>query len=98
MVDWSAMHRSSRCSRDAAGFRIARSDAPLLIPVSLRGGKIPTQFLSRATRSVPRRVALDAPAFLQRTGIDGIEPELVQQMGHGGLRSGIVARDDEGAS
>ena len=34
-----------------------------------------------------RRVALDAPAFLQRTGIDGIEPELVQQMGHGGLRS-----------
>src|SRR5215204_677653 len=61
-------------------------------------GEIQPQFVRRAARSVPGRVALDAPAFLQRPGIHGVEPELIEQMRDRGLGSLIVAGNDEGTS
>ena len=56
------------------------------------------QLLRRATRTVAGRVALDAPAFLQRPRVDRVEAELVEQLGDRGLGALVVAGDDQRAT
>src|SRR3954466_4512275 len=80
-----SLSRQSRTQADAA--RV------LLVGVSLGCRQILAQFLCRAAWPIPRRIALNAPSFLQRPGIHDVETELVEQCRHGGLRRRIVARD-----
>ena len=53
----------------------------LLIRVALGRGQVLAQFVGRAPWTIAGRIALDAPAFLQWTGIDRIESELGQGTG-----------------
>src|SRR4051794_10431456 len=62
---------------------------------SLGCGEIAPQLLGRAARSVARRVRLNAPAFGERPRVDRIEAELIEELRHGALGRGVVARDHE---
>src|SRR5580693_4983852 len=44
-------------------------------------------------RAVDRRAGLLAPAFGERTHVDGAVADRVEERGHGRLRRGVVARD-----
>src|SRR6266481_5686156 len=63
----------------------------LLIGVPPGCGEVFSQFLRGAPRTVPGRVTLDTPPFLQGAGVHRVEAELVEQLRDRGLRSRIVA-------
>src|SRR3954467_4457632 len=63
----------------------------LLFSVPFGGREISTQLFSVPAWAIPRRVALNAPSLLERSGVHRIESELVEQPGDGCLRSRIVA-------
>jgi hypothetical protein len=66
----------------------------LLVRVPLGRREVCAQLLRCATWTVPGHITLNPPPLLQRTGIHGVEPELVEQARHRGLGSGVVASDD----
>ena len=67
----------------------------LLLGVSLGRRQVLAQFLCRATWTIARRIALNAPSFLQRPGVDRVEPLLVELVGHFGVGARVVAGDDQ---
>src|SRR5712692_3183848 len=67
----------------------------LLVGVPLRRREVSPQFFRRATRTVAGRIGLDAPPFPQRSSVDRVEAELVEQARHGRLGARIVAGDDK---
>src|SRR5262245_17387263 len=74
--------------------RSVRQWLGLPVGVPLGGGEVFAQLICRAARTVPRGVALNPPTLLQRTRIDDIEPERVEQTRHCRLGVGVVAGDD----
>src|SRR5688572_33385877 len=67
----------------------------LAIGVPLSGCKVMPQLFGGAAWSVSRRIALDAPPFLQRSSVDCIETESIEQVRHCRLGARVVAGDDE---
>src|ERR1700752_3482647 len=70
----------------------------LLVRVAPSRREVPAQFLSGATGTVAGGIALNAPPFLQRPGINRIEAERVEQFRHSGLGVAVVAGDDQRAT
>ena len=66
-----------------------------MVGVPLSRSEVSPQFFHRAAWTVAGRIALDAPPFLQRTSVDRVEAELVEQVRHRGLGAGVVAGDDQ---
>src|SRR5205085_1471245 len=87
--------RRSRCTSTLAGSSSDDSRGASRGGSARGGGEISAQFFRRATRSVPRSIALDAPPLFEPPGVDRIEPELVEQLRDGRLRRGIVSGDDQ---
>src|SRR5881394_1140478 len=75
----SAPATASRRNASSPPASPAASRVPLSLCVSLRRGEVLAQLVRRAARTIARRVALDAPSLLQRTRVQGFEPELVDQ-------------------
>ena len=57
-----------------------------------------SEFLRRAARAVARGITLNAPALLQRPGVDCVEAELIQEMRDGCLRTGVITGDHQRAA
>src|SRR4051812_26963107 len=61
----------------------------------LCGVEIPTELRCRSPRTVPRRIALDAPALGERAQVHHVEPELIDQLRDGALGLGVIPRNGE---
>src|SRR5688572_8351101 len=57
--------------------------------------EILAQLFRRTTRAVAWRVALNAPALVQRPGIDDVEPELIDEVRYRRFRITVVAGDHQ---
>ena len=53
------------------------------------------QLVSRAARTVPGSVALDAPPFLQRARVHCVETELIEQTGNRGLGALVITGNNQ---
>ena len=65
--------------------------------VPLRRRQISPQLLRIAPRAVARRITLNAPPLRERSGVNGVEPERIEELGNDRFRRGIVPSDHQGA-
>src|SRR3954469_14140627 len=78
-----------------SGNRDFRSRGSRSLWRTLRRGQVCAQFLCCAPGAVAGRVTLNAPTLTERSDVDGVEAELIEQGRDLFLRGGIVASDCE---